>query len=582
MVPDGTILPYSPLLCTGKNWSTIKDKEPVGAFHVLKDILYEYKGEPNMKKWIALALALVLSLSPALALTPQELGELLKNEYAGEVPARVWEEDTVEGMLSALGDPFARYYTAQRYAAFLNEAVDGVGAGENRFELQGSVGRIKLDHFGQVDELAAWVEENDAAVNRWIVDLRSNRGGEMTAAADAMSLFAGGGHLLYLRDKDGALYGASNKNVTYTTMKPAIVLVGDTTASAAELFAATLRDRQKGLLIGSRTYGKGAAQSAFDQNHPTYGGMFADGSALLLTTSLVFSDAMVTNNIIGVLPHLVVEDDLAEPVARLLCADAPRGNTAGYARLHLARWRWYVDLQKADDLALRALLEALPPQAELYLGTGGADGWQETTPAQVAGSRDLWSYCPRTFSDVAGSPYADAINALKTYDIVKGDEKGDYNPTSGLTRASLCALLAQAMDYPMSKAAPAFPDTPADAWYTPYVTTLSALGIVNGYDDGLFHPDDPIPHQQFMTILARIMASTSHVTHGALEAGPDEAALATGDYAAYDPWAVPGAWLLDGSWHKEAKDIDPRAVTTREEAAYDLWSALSTLGLLPG
>lgn len=534
-----------------------------------------------MKKWIALALALVLSLSPALALTPRELGELLKNEYAGEVPAQVWEEDTVEGMLSALGDPFAHYYTASQYAAFLSEAVGGVGAGENRFELQGNVGRITLDHFGQVDQLAAWVKENDAAAGRWIVDLRANRGGEMTAAVDAMSLFAGAGQLIYLRGRDGQLYGARPKNVDYTTMEPAIVLVGGRTASAAELFAATLRDRQKGLIIGSRTYGKGAAQSAFDQSHPSYGGMFADGSALLLTTNLVFSDAMVTNNIMGVLPHLMVDDDLAEPVARLLCANAPAGNTEGYLRLHLARWRWYVDLNRADDLALRALLEALPPQAELYLGTGGAEGWKKTTPAQVASDRDLWSYCPRIFSDAVDSPYADAINALKTYDIVKGDEKGDYDPTSGLTRASLCALLAQAMDYPMSKAAPAFSDTPAEAWYTPYVTTLSALGIVNGYDDGLFHPEDPIPHQQFMTILARIMANTSHLTHSALAAGPDEAALASGAYAAYDSWAVPGAWLLDGAWHKEAKDIDPGAVTTREEAAYDLWSALSTLGLLP-
>lgn len=534
-----------------------------------------------MKRWIALALALALSLSTALALTPQELGELLKNEYAGEVPAQVWGADTVEGMLSALGDPFAHYYTAEQYAAFLSEAVDGVGAGENRFELQGNVGWIGLDHFGQVDKLAAWVEENDAGLDRWVVDLRANRGGEMTAAVDAMSLFAGEGQLLYLRGKDGTLYGARNKNVDYTTMEPAIVLVGDTTASAAELFAATLRDRQKGLIIGSRTYGKGAAQSAFDQSHPTYGALFADGSALLLTTNLVFSDSMVTNNIMGVLPHLMVEDELAEPVARLLCADAPRGNTAGYLRLHLARWRWYVDLSKADAVALRALLEALPPQAGLYVGTGGEDGWRETTAAQVASDRDLWSYCPRTFSDVAGSPYADAINALKTYDIVKGDESGNYNPSAGLTRASLCALLAQAMDYPMSKAAPAFADTPAGAWYTPYVTTLSALGIVNGYDDGLFHPEDPIPHQQFMTILARIIANTSHLTHSALAAGPDEAALASGAYAAYDPWAIPGAWLLDGSWHKEAKDIDPRAVTTREEAAYDLWSALSTLGLLP-
>ncbi len=531
-----------------------------------------------MKKLLAFLLAAWLCAASALALTPEELGVILRENYAGEIPARVWEEETVEGMLAALGDPFSGYYTPQAYAAFLQE-VDGQGEQSipNAYRLENGVGWATLNTFGQGEELEAQVRS--ASVSHWVVDLRGNSGGELRAAVDAMGLFAGGGNLVYLRDKEGKLYAGKYEETEAVIHRPAIVLVGGHTASAAELFAATLRDRQLGLLIGQRTYGKGVAQSAFDARNATYGAAFADGSALVLTTDLAFSEGLVSNNIVGVLPHLLVEPGQEEGVARLLTPTNPGGAPAGWLRLHLAQWRWYVDLDRADRAALGALLEALPPQVPLYLGTGGAD-WAPTTAQAVADRQGLTDYAPRRFPDVDDSPYADAIHALAAYGVVRGDKAGRFHPGQGLTRAALCALLAQAMDYPMSSAAPAFADTPADAWYTPYVTTLSALGIVNGYDDGLFHPDDPIPHQQFMTILARTAASLHHTSWRVLAVGPDAEALADGDYLAYDPWAVPGAWLLDGAWHAPARDIDPRGVTTREEAAYDLWSMLQVLGVL--
>ncbi len=537
------------------------------------------------RRLAAFGLSAMMLCTAAFALTPQELGDILKNEYAGEVPARVWEQTTVDGMLSALGEPFSRYYTAEEYAKF-NATLSGAGEDGPTAEVttQDGVGRVRIRAFGSdtYEQIKSGMERA-GDLDHWIVDVRGNHGGALLATADALSAFAGGGELIYLRDKDGKLYSAKSIH-NKLTIRPAIVLVDGQTASAGELYAAGIRDRQRGLVIGERTYGKGVAQSAFDKTHAQYGAAFADGSALLLTTERAFSDNFASNNIMGVLPHLVGDADQAEAVAKLLCADAPMGNTSGYLRLHLARWRWYVktDEAKADPSALKALLEALPPQALLYAGTGGADGWKAVTPAEAAASLGVSGFTSRAFPDVAGSQYADAINALKTYGIVKGDENGSFNPTAGLDRASLCALLAQAMNFPKSTAAPAFADTPADAWYTPYVTTLSAMGIVNGYDDGLFHPNDPIPHQQFMTILARVMANTDYASANALQTGPSQAALDSGDYAAYDPWAVPGAWLLDGSWHEDAKDIDPHAVTTRAEAAYDLWSALSTLGLLPG
>lgn len=533
-----------------------------------------------MKKLITLALAACMTFTAAFALTPAQLDAILAERYPGVIPAAVTEAATVEDKLAALGDPYAHYYTAEEYADFQAQMSEGGqvnGVTVNVSTSGGNADRVTISAFGPgtYEGLKNAVTNHQPTGGRWLVDLRDNTGGELQSTVDAMSVFMGKGELVYLRGKDGKLLCAQSDHAK-ETIHPVIVLVNSRTASAAELFAANIRDRQRGIIIGSRTYGKGVAQSALTKKE--YPEAFADGSALLLTTGYVFSDSLTTANMMGVIPTLLVDDDLTQPVAELLSATAPVGDNGGFLRIHLGRWRWYVDLNKARSDALAALLEALPPQTPLYLGSGSA--WSLADVDEIA-TRFCSGYTSRAFSDVADSEYADAINTLKTYGILKGNEAGDFMPSAILNRASLCALLAQAMDYPKSTSAPAFADTPADAWYTPYVTTLAKMGIINGYDDGLFHPGDPIPHQQFMVILARIIANTNHRCHAAMQSGMTDEDAATGDYDAYSPWARTGVWVLDGWWHAPAKDIDPNAPTTREEAACDLFSALNGLGILP-
>lgn len=533
-----------------------------------------------MKKLLSFMLAATMTVTAAFALTPAQLDVILAERSPKEVPAAVAQATTVEDKLAALGDPFAHYYTAEEYAAFQSQLVEESqqsGATVTASLEDGHLCRVAISAFGPdtFEGLKNAVSANDPAADRWIVDLRGNGGGQLTAAVDAMSVFVGKGDLVYLRGKDSRLLCAQSDNAK-VTIDPVIVLVDGRTASAAELFAANLRDRQRGIIIGSRTYGKGVAQTALTQED--YPEAFADGSALVLTTHYAFSESLTTHNVMGVIPTLLVDDDQTEAVAKLLCAKAPAGDNTGFLRVHLARWRWYVDLSQAQPAALTALLEALPPQTTLYLGSGST--WNLTDVVTLA-ARYAQDYAPRAFPDVSASAYADAINTLKTYGILKGNEMGNFMPTDTLNRASLCALLAQAMGYPQSTAAPAFADTPANAWYTPYVTTLSQMGVVNGYDDGLFHPNDSIPHQQFMVILARIVANTNYTCQSAMAAGMPEEAAASGSYDAYAGWARTGAWALDGWWHAPAADIDPNSPTIRDEAASALHAALNGLGLLP-
>lgn len=533
----------------------------------------------HWKEWVAALLSLALLALPAYALTPEQLGTLLRDHYVEEPPQAVWAEDTVSGMLKALADPFTLHLTAAGREALLTTTREEAPERSSvTFQQDGHVGLLTISTFTEKTYglLSPAITGHDREVDRWVVDLRGNTGGEVQSAVDAASAFVGSGMLAYLRDNKGELVGVKAEEGALT-LDPVIVLVDGVSASGAELYAAAVRDGRAGLIIGSRTYGKGVAQQLHDET--TDPGFFPEGDALLLTTYRFFSQQFNSNHILGVIPHLEVPDDLASQVAWLLCAQRPAGSNDGFLRLHVGGWRWYLDLSdaQANAAAFQALLESLPPTAPLYLGRG--QDWVATTQSALVAQ-----YAPgaalRVFDDVGNSPYKDAINTLKTYGILKGDGTGRFNPTDTLDRASLCALLAQAMDYPQSENPPAFADTPADAWYTPYVTTLSEMGIINGYDDGLFHPKDTIPHQQFMVILSRVAAYTNHMASVNLAAGPTAEELADGHLNAYDAWARPGAWLLDGRWHAAAQAIDPKGATTREEAAFDLYSALTTLNIL--
>lgn len=445
-------------------------------------------------------------------------------------------------------------------AGLLATALTVSGAGENTYRLeQGRLGVVTIPAFTgeSYDTLSKAVTGNDAAVEEWLLDLRGNQGDELSAAADCLSVFLGGGDMLYLRDGAGTVT-VNKAEGQVLTADPVIVLVDGKTLGAAELFAASVRDGRAGLVIGSRTGGKGTAQTPKGEQK-------------------TFSGGFNNHDVLGVLPHLMVEDAAAPQVARLLRTKAP-AVADGWFRFELGGWRWYVDLASADKEALGALLEAIPPQSALELGVSGE--WSAVTLANLM-AKYAPEHAPRTFADAAGSGYRDAINALKCYGILQGDEMGNFNPKATLDRATLCALLAQAMHYPQTPGTPAFADTPADKWYTPYVNTLSAMGIVNGYDDGLFHPDDPIPHEQFMLILSRMVAGANHMSYVAFQLGPTQEELDRGTYSLYSSWAVNGAWLLDGCWHTPAWAIDPKGPTTREEAAYDLWSALAHIGVLP-
>ncbi|MBC5737254.1 S41 family peptidase [Lawsonibacter faecis] len=457
--------------------------------------------------------------------------------------------------------------------------------------LDGHIGYIRCTTFGQetLGHFEDGISANDGAVDRWIVDLRGNGGGEINAAVQSAGAFAGSGNLLYRRDNEG-LYGVYRREAGQSSLDPVVVLVNGDTASSSEIFASIIRDQQAGIVVGSRTYGKGVAQVLLDGE--SYEDCFGEGDALKVTAYRFFSPLGATNDKIGIIPHLLVDDAYAADVAYLLAGSNPKGDTGGMLRVDM-KWRWYVDLETAASdagkPAFTALLEALPPSANLWLGTGGAEGWRETTAAELVEEYGLTGYASRAFTDLADEPFADAINTLAAYDIVSGSGDGTFRPDGELTRAQFCVLLANAMRYTTSRTGSAFADVKSGEWYAPAVNALYEQGIVSGYSDGLFHPDDPMDHSQFLTILGRVAPELCMNFH---DAAGSEHTAGLGDYWAWPAWSRESMWLLDGSqanlfgqsmsllWDT-LDSIQPDGVTTRREAAVMVYNLLIAARILP-
>lgn len=456
----------------------------------------------------------------------------------------------------------------------------------------GHIGFVDCNTFGAdtTAHLSQDMGEIAGRADHWIIDLRSNGGGMVSDAIQSAALFTGAGLLGYLRDGAGQ-YGALGSELEALTLYPAIVLTSPGTASAAELFTSAIRDGGAGIAVGARTYGKGVAQSVFDQsNMPEY---FADGSGIKITSMRFFASNGAATDIVGVVPHLLVEPEQAEAVARLLSDTGPKGDTTGYVRVDFS-WRWYIKLDTAlkqeNRAAFAALLEALPACVKVWEGVGGPEGWAPTTAAALAQAGGL-TLQSRGFADTQDSPYAAQIDALATYRMVSGAGDGTFRPEETLTRAQLCALLAQALNCRAYTGQTRFADVAGDAWYFSAVNAVAAMGLVDGTGRGRFDPDAPVDHQQFITILGRVAEKLNAYFYETVKNRPEDA-LDAAALLPYAPWAREGAWLLGQSQQNLFGDtlnllwdgldaIDPAATATRGEAAALVYNVFSYAGVLP-
>lgn len=162
-----------------------------------------------------------------------------------------------------------------------------------------TVGYIRLSQFNAnaAEEVAAQVQQFEAqGANAYVLDLRNNPGGLLSAGIDIARLWLDDGTIVYTVDRRGVLdsFEASGPALTED---PLVILVNEGTASASEILAGALQDNHRALLVGNVTFGKGLIQSLFD---------LSDGSGLAVTVAKYETPAHHDINHSGIRPDYTV------------------------------------------------------------------------------------------------------------------------------------------------------------------------------------------------------------------------------------------------------------------------------------
>lgn len=122
----------------------------------------------------------------------------------------------------------------------------------------------------------------DEKIHGLIIDLRDNPGGLLYESVEMAALFLHrGDKIVETKSRDGVslrTYDAREDGIYKDA--PIVVLINDQTASAAEIVAGAIQDNDRGLIIGSTSFGKGLVQQIIQ---------FSDQSALKLTTAKYYT-----------------------------------------------------------------------------------------------------------------------------------------------------------------------------------------------------------------------------------------------------------------------------------------------------
>jgi carboxyl-terminal processing protease len=173
----------------------------------------------------------------------------------------------------------------------------------------GNIGHLQLYGFarGAGEQLRKEVDGLIAqGAEAFILDLRDNGGGLFSEAIDVASVFIESGEIVIYREQKGDDVVYEAKGDAFGEV-PVVVLVNEGTASASEIVAGALQDQDRGIVVGTTTYGKGSVQEIVP---------LADASALKLTTAAYLTPSGRNINGKGIEPDITVDAGRAAQRAR--------------------------------------------------------------------------------------------------------------------------------------------------------------------------------------------------------------------------------------------------------------------------
>ncbi len=168
--------------------------------------------------------------------------------------------------------------------------------------LEDGIGYVRVNQFQEqtsADLSTALEKLKQENMNSLVLDLRNNPGGLLNSAVSVTSQFLSANKLVvYIKGKKGdrAEYNTSDELPSYDV--PMIVLVNEGSASASEIVAGALKDWNRAVILGAKTFGKGSVQSVIP---------LSDGSGLRLTTAIYYTPKGTSIQATGIIPDIVVK-----------------------------------------------------------------------------------------------------------------------------------------------------------------------------------------------------------------------------------------------------------------------------------
>jgi carboxyl-terminal processing protease len=109
-----------------------------------------------------------------------------------------------------------------------------------------------------VKDLIRGMKNND--IDGLIIDLRNNGGGSLLEANALAHLFLGAGTKVQVKTSSGSIHGLGERRGFQFYDGPLVILVNRFSASASEILAGAIQDYERGLILGTDTFGKGTVQ----------------------------------------------------------------------------------------------------------------------------------------------------------------------------------------------------------------------------------------------------------------------------------------------------------------------------------
>lgn len=173
------------------------------------------------------------------------------------------------------------------------------------------IGYIRISDFGattakELRDALEKLEKKD--VVGYILDVRNNPGGYLTAAIDVSDAFLDGGEIVSTRGKGkNDIDRSFAKPGDLANGKPVVVLINHGSASASEIVAGALQDNGRALVMGSQSFGKGSVQ----QQKP-----LGDGTAIHITIARYYTPSGRSIQNEGITPDIEVLQSKIEVLER--------------------------------------------------------------------------------------------------------------------------------------------------------------------------------------------------------------------------------------------------------------------------